>query len=230
MCFLSVCRQNTFDAFDMQIWFSHIFLARMYLLCAPSIHLSTCTNWLTLCLKYASSEYLYSKHCMRKRNYRQTDRYSLPSVFISLNRWRSYKSVGNMIFASCLSLKTIDKSILLQFTRWHFPAFQISLYHSLPLSSFFPIWQNLILQNVSSACNCQKSTEIRNFCWNSWKLNKHFGNILVCFVFNKQLLHSTAQFELKTIKLFLQSTFSACDLWKSCKNIDLHIERWRGVI
>lgn len=98
--------------------------------------------------------------------------------------------------------------------------------HALPLSSFFPIWQNLILQNASSACNCQKSTEIR--ISNSWKLNKHFGNILVCFVFNKQLLHSTAQSELKTIKLFLQSTFSAYDLWKSCKNIDLHKERWRG--
>lgn len=201
----------------MQIWFSHIFLARTNLLCAPSIHLSSCTNWLTLCLKCTSSEYLYNKHCMQKRNYRQTDavwRVSLLAQTIE----GAINLDGNMIFASCLSLKTIDISILSQFARLYFPA--LHYYCSLsPLPSFFQfdkIWfckMHLV----------QLPKTNRNPNFNSWKLNKHFGNILVCFVFSKQLLHSTAQFELKTIKLFLHAIYK-----KHAKTM-ICVKRWRRV-
>lgn len=128
---------------------------------------------------------------------------SLPSVFINILFIAQNHRQIDFITIYSLAFSGIAKIIIVAIT--------------LTLASvIFPIWQNLILQNESSATtkNQQKSV-----FQHSWKLNKHFGNILVCFVFNKQLLHGTAQSRTKN-----NQTFSAYDLQKACKNNDLRKE------
>lgn len=174
---------------SFQLWkFDSIFfLAQTHLLCAPSTHQSSCTNWLTFVFEMRIEHNIYVTN---KSTANRMDQRNVPSIFIN---W-IVEEVINLIakwfsYIYCLLFGRYGKSwiesidIIRNSNAFELHAFSIRL-----VGSKFPLLLNLFrhdkfdLAKCTAAKNQQKSEQLTKIKQTFWILS------LVCFDFNK-LLH-----------------------------------------